>query len=300
MATTAISALFGTAAWAGPVLNPSAVIGLTQGKTTTDFTVDPTVGPFAASGGAGTVYQDVTVSSQIKGTKTYTGANNAATYKGDLVIDITGFDGDSLGSGWQLFAVVRVTSSTGTWSVGDTYGDADFTSSSIAGSVQLYAVEGDLATFTDPSSGGVNVGTTTGETNANMSDLGIDNLAGASSGSVCLDKGNAKSDAGTNCILLADGTLTGGSVDISDQTDTELFSLITALTPEAYAVGPGAFFDTTTPGVLDLTIDSGTSTTAAIGISDPKQTYTTDGVGGPVNWQLTAVPEPASLTLFGM
>jgi hypothetical protein len=183
---------------------------------------------------------------------------------------------------WSLYAVIDYTLA-GDWTGITAKGAGDFTSTSLAGTVALYAVSGNCSFGFNPAQAGPST---------------IITSAGCTGSPVEIAAGNIDADSSF--------TLDAGKVNTNTQleTGTEAFDIDATLTSlDASVLTP-------TDEAIDLTIASGNgfgSNGTDKLVDAPSQYWCTNGGSGNcgsdnANWGAdppSAVPEPASVALFG-
>jgi hypothetical protein len=250
LASAAIVAAFGSAASAGPItFNPTPFDSAEKNPITT-------------TGGAGLISEYVDFNPAF-----------TSTTAAGIFVTLTSFSPTGLPTGqdqinnrWQIYMEITNLVVTGSES-GSTNSTEDFTSSSVTGTIDIYAQSGDTCSATPTSTG-----------------LGLSGCAGTH---------------------LATGTLESAStLDITGlglNNSSETFSLVSALSSLSPDLLPAGDLN------IDLTVNSGgtvNGTTSDSLFDAPHQDWCSgDGsceATESVNWDVDAVPEPASLAIFGM
>jgi hypothetical protein len=149
--------------------------------------------------------------------------------------------------------------------------------------------------------------------NNSTSDINPGNTAASTTEAACWDGGaSSNPPTNTNCILLADGTVTADTYSVNKTSLMQSFSLSALLDPEGYAAGTDGFFDSDPANML-LSIYSGDVDGVAnlVTVCDPggcnpldlkeidSGAGTTSTANDDVKWDIAGIPEPGSLALFG-
>lgn len=259
-----ISSKFAGLATAG-VLAMGFAVGASAGPITI---LPPNGGSVVTSGGSGIVYD-------------YFDFGKASSpgnlVSGEMIVDITGFDdssGDGIGthSGYQLYAVINDLGTDGTWSNPNILGVPTTFTGTLSGDISLF-----IATSNK-----------------------------------CIFSNSFVSASVAHCESpqeVASGTLTDASTITLQDTPTlldlflaeENFSLVADLTSSSSSLLPEDV-------LIALSVSSGNDHYSDDTATDPNLDYGSGlcGILGcvpaldAVTWSATTVPEPASLSLFGM
>ncbi len=262
---------------------------------------------FASGEGSGLAYSFISISGTPYANPPDPGPY---TFKQSMAIAITGFTTSptglttNIGTNWQLIVTMSATGA-GNWTPGT------YTTTSFTGTYDMWLVQGipgvgPLATsFNDPA-------------DPSTYNYGLDNFTSQGFG-VTMRNGMplaCSSSTGTKCLLVGTGSLLSDStetINTTNNTPTETFSLDSLFTPAVYALGPDGLFDETSPFAFDLLISSGPDGTSPVPVCEPPLIYYSGSVssqgvctsgGDNINWQINGpqppvqIPEPESLALF--